>query len=158
MAEKKTGEPTAQSIDLEIVRVFDAPRDLVFEMWAKPEHMDRWSAPKGFTIPEARMDFREGGEWYCHMREPNGGDHKAFGRYIEIKKPSRIVMTHDWMHGGEAGPETVVSVDFVDQGGKTKMVFRQTGFASVKARDGHAEGWGECFDLLEEHLATLRKA
>ena len=43
-----------------------------------------------------------------------------------------------------------------ERGGKTEMNFRQSGFESVDSRDGHAEGWNECFDLLEELLAKGR--
>ena len=51
---------------LEITRVFDAPRDLVFSLWSNPEHVKRWWHPSGFTTPTFEMDFREGGRYrYC---------------------------------------------------------------------------------------------
>jgi len=76
---------------LEIVRIFDASRVRVFEMWSTPAHLQMWSAPNGFTIPDARMDFREGGSWYAHMRSPGGEDHRVHGKYLEIVDGARIV-------------------------------------------------------------------
>jgi uncharacterized protein YndB with AHSA1/START domain len=37
-----SGPANAAERDLVITRVFDAPRRLVFEAWAKPEHLARW--------------------------------------------------------------------------------------------------------------------
>ncbi len=89
----------AAAMTLEIVRIFDAPRALVYAMWSTPAHLGKWSAPKGFTIPEARTDFREGGSWYAHMRSPDGEDHRVQGKYLEIVENARIVMTHAWLDG-----------------------------------------------------------
>jgi uncharacterized protein YndB with AHSA1/START domain len=153
-SEASIGRATAMR--LEIVRIFDAPRALVYEMWATPEHLGTWSAPKGFTIPEARTDFRQGGGWYAHMRSHDGADHRVQGKYLEIVEGARIVMTHAWIDGAcNPGPETLVTVTFEDHGKKTKMTFLQEGFTSAAARDGHADGWNQCFDLLDTHLAHL---
>jgi uncharacterized protein YndB with AHSA1/START domain len=150
----RAGRAAARSLD--IVRTFDAPREVVFAMWATPEHMAKWSAPMGFTISNADMDFREGGRWFCHMRAPDGVGHKVQGEYLEIVEGRRIVMTHAWLDDtGRPGPETRVSVQFLDDGSKTKMSFSQTGFTSAASRDGHGAGWSECFDLLAAHLLTL---
>ena len=100
MAQSKASKAKAGGVSakrLEIVRIFDASRARVFEMWSTPAHLQMWSAPKGFTIPEARMDFREGGSWYAHMRSPDGEDHRVQGKYLEIVDGARIVMTHAWL-------------------------------------------------------------
>lgn len=75
------------------------------------------------------------------------------GIYKEVVKPENLVFTHAWDGSdGKPGPETLVTVTFVDKGSKTEMHFRQTGFDSVESRNGHSEGWNECFDLLDELL------
>ena len=159
MAERKRNEAIAAptpALRLEIVRIFDAPRQLVYAAWTTPEHLAKWSAPKCFTIPEATTNFQKGGTYYAHMRSPSGDDHRVQGKYLEIVEGKRIVMTHGWLDGAcHAGPETIVTVTFEDVGKKTKMTFIQEGFTSTAARDGHAEGWNSCFDLLAEHLAQL---
>lgn len=151
-------EPVSEdAVRLEIVRIFNAPRALVYEAWTTPGHLKEWSAPEGFTIPEARTDFREGGTYFAHMRSPGGEDHRVQGRYLEIIEGKRIVMTHAWLDGAcQAGPETTITVTFEDIGNTTRMTFRQDGFASIAARDGHEQGWSSCFDLLAILLEKLR--
>ncbi|CCB67073.1 MULTISPECIES: SRPBCC domain-containing protein [unclassified Hyphomicrobium] len=143
---------------LEIVRIFAAPRALVYEAWTTPEHLGQWSAPEGFTIPEARADFRKGGDYFARMRSPAGDDHCVRGKYLDMVEGKRIVMTHAWLDGAcQAGPETTITVTFDDVGdGKTKMTFLQEGFTSALARDGHAEGWTSAFNLLAILLEKLR--
>lgn len=160
-SDAKAGGPSTKR--LKIVRIFDASRARLFEMWSTPASLQMWSAPKGFTIPEARTDFREGGSWYAHMRSPEGEDHRVQGKYLEIVDGTRIVMTHAWLdERGNPGPETRVTVIFEDCAGetypKTKMTFLQEGFTSKASRDGHADGWSQCFDLLEAYLASVVKS
>jgi uncharacterized protein YndB with AHSA1/START domain len=79
--------------------------------------------------------------------------------YREIVPPERIVSTHAWQNpDGTHGHETLMTVDLAARGDKTEMTFRQTGFESVEERDGHRDGWSECFDRLEEHLAAVDSA
>jgi uncharacterized protein YndB with AHSA1/START domain len=146
---------------LVITRVFDAPVSLVWQAWTQSEHISKWSAPRGFTIPHSEGDLRPGGQWRCCMRAPDGKELWLGGVYREIVLNKLIVMTHVWDdENGRPGPETVVTVRFEelgkDLGPKTIVTLQQTGFDSVQSRDGHAGGWGECFDLLAEHLATMR--
>jgi uncharacterized protein YndB with AHSA1/START domain len=141
---------------LVVTRVFDAPRSLLFRAWTRKEHLDRWCAPRGFTIPYSEGELRPGGAWRCCMRSPDGAEHWLSGIYREVVEDELLVFTHAWEdERGKRGHETVVTVRFADQGGKTKLTFHQAIFDSVEARDGHAGGWTECLDRLGEHLATL---
>lgn len=141
-------------VPLEIVRTFNAPRMLVYQMWSTPDHLRKWSAPKGYTIPAARTDFREGGDWHARMLSTEGEDHRVQGSYREIVEGERIVLTHAWLDtAGKPENETLITVQFEDDGSKTKMTFVQDGFDTQEARDGLAVGWNECFDLLGAHLA-----
>jgi uncharacterized protein YndB with AHSA1/START domain len=148
-----TATATASDRELVITRVFSAPRQLVWKAWT--EDMDKWSAPRGFTIPNSEGDLRPGGKWRACMRKPDGTDLCLGGVYLEIVPPERLVFTHAWDDpNGNPGPETVVTVTLVERGRKTEMNFRQTGFDSVESRNGHADGWSQCFDRLEELLAS----
>jgi uncharacterized protein YndB with AHSA1/START domain len=53
-----------------ITRVLDAPRELVFEAWTKPEHLIHWWGPNGFTTSIQEMDVRPGRTWRLVMRGP----------------------------------------------------------------------------------------
>jgi uncharacterized protein YndB with AHSA1/START domain len=143
---------------LVLTRVFDAPRSLVFACWAEREHMNKWGAPRGFTVPESSGDFRVGGKWHCLMIDPGGGKHLVRGVYREIVTDERIVTTHGWDEDdGSPGPETILQVTFADEpGGKTRMTLEQAVFSSVESRNGHEGGWGQCLDILGELLAKLQ--
>ena len=142
--------------DLTITRVFDAPRELVFKAWTDSSHGSEWSAPRGFTVAALEADLRPGGAWRLCMRTPEGKELWVGGVYREIVPPVRIVSTHAWQNpDGTPGHETLMTVDLAARGDRTEMTFRQTGFESVEDRDGHREGWSECFDRLEEHLAGV---
>ena len=143
----------ATHLDLEITRVFDAPRDLVFKAWTDPDWARKWSAPNGFTVPVSEGDARVGGAWRLCMRKPGAEDLCVGGVYRELAAPQRLVSTHAWEDSqGKPGHQTLLTVTLAPRGGKTEMTFRQTGFESVESRDDHREGWSECFDKLERCL------
>jgi uncharacterized protein YndB with AHSA1/START domain len=152
----RSNDPTLP--ELTITRVFDAPRSLVFEAWTKDEHLKKWSAPKGLTLPFSQGDLRVGGEWKAIMLTPEGVELKLGGVYREIIPNELLVFTHIWEEDDGPGPESIVTVRFEDENGKTRMTFTQSGFKSKESLAGHSEGWGECFDLLDELLAKLRAA
>lgn len=144
----------AQTYELLITRVFDAPRSLVFRVWTSPEHLYRWWGPKDFTTPSVKMDFRPGGAYRSVIRSPKGVDHIMVGTYREIVEPERIVFTFSWEgEDGERGMETLITVTFADEGGKTKLTFHQAPFQTIENRDSHMGGWSEVIDRLAAYLA-----
>ena len=145
--------------DLTFARVFDAPRNLVFKAWTDTAPGNDWSAPRRFTVAAFEADLRPGGAWRLCMRTPDGEELWVGGVYREIIPPERIVSTHAWQNpDGTPGHETLMTVELAARGDRTEMTFRQTGFESVEERDGHRDGWSECFDRLEEHLAGVDSA
>ena len=154
MAERNS--TTADALELIIDRVFDAPRELVWKAWTDPEMMKIWSAPRGFTIPRSDGELRINGQWHATMFKPDGEQLNLGGKFLVIKEPERLVFTHVWMdeNGNPTSPESIVTVTLTQRGSKTEMNFRQTGFDSVGSRDGHSEGWTECFDKLDEMLSA----
>jgi uncharacterized protein YndB with AHSA1/START domain len=146
------------ALELTLTRIFDAPRSLVFAAWTKPEHMRRWSAPHGFTIPESQGEVRPGGAWHATMRTPDGEMLKLGGVYREVIRDELLSFTHAWEgDDGKRGHETLVTVRFADYGTKTKLTFHQGPFAGAESRDGHDGGWRECFERLRTLLADLEK-
>lgn len=140
---------------LTIMRVFDAPRSLVFKVWTQPQHFARWLGPKDFTTLACHMDVQLGGMYRACIRSPEGKDHWMQGFYREIVEPEHLVFTFAWEdENGKPGHETLVTVTFAEQDGKTRMTFHQAIFESVDGRDSHHSGWSECFDRLEAYLAN----
>ena len=139
--------------ELVITRVFDAPRDLVFNVWTKPEHVVRWWGPNDFTLPFCEMDFRTGGAYKYCMRSPQGEDHWVWGTYREIVEPERIVLTWDRKDlEGNPRSNSVVTVTFADDEGKTRFTLRQGIFDSQEDCVEHQGGWTECFDRLADYV------
>ena len=143
--------------ELTITRVFDAPRELVFKAWTRPEHLANWWGPRGFTLPEHTMDFRPGGAYRFRMRPPEGGDVFWYGVYREIVPPERLVWTCsiDDADGKPISSETVLTVTFEEHNDKTKLTLRQAVFDSVANRDSHNGGWSDALDRLAMHVARM---
>jgi uncharacterized protein YndB with AHSA1/START domain len=154
-----TEEAAAKAAPLLLItRVFDAPRSLVFQVWTQSEHMSRWCAPTGFTIPHSSGDLRPGGVWRSCVVSPEGEELWVGGVYREVVPDERLVFTHVWDEAdGSPGHETVVTLEFSDyERTKTKMLFRQEFFRSVSSRDGHEGGWTQSFERLESYLQQLQ--
>ena len=156
MPSKKS--PSKRNVKPRLVlnRVFAAPRALVFAAWTESKHLKQWSAPHGFKVPVSKGELRPGGPWRAVMVMPDGMKLGLGGVYQQVVPGKLLVFTHQW-EGPDAGPETTVRVRFSDApGGATKVQFEQTGFGSAVSRDGHAGGWGECFERLDVLLAKLQ--
>jgi uncharacterized protein YndB with AHSA1/START domain len=141
--------------ELTITRLLDAPCALVFKAWTEPEHLARWWGARNFTLTSCKMDLRPGGAFRFSMRGPDGKAYPHQGVYRQIKAPERLVFTWAWEdEEGRPGHETLVTVTFTDEDGKTRLDFHQAVFATVSSRDGHEDGWMECFDRLAAYLAS----
>jgi uncharacterized protein YndB with AHSA1/START domain len=147
--------------ELVITRIFDAPRELVFKAWTEPERFKLWWGPKGFTTPFCKIDLRLGGVIHFCMRSPDGRDYWCKGVFQEIVEPERIVFTDyfsdeagnrvppaDYGMPPELPSETLVTVTFADQEGKTKLTMRQSILEPVAKSIGAVQGWSESFDRL----------
>jgi uncharacterized protein YndB with AHSA1/START domain len=124
--------------DLEIVmtREFNAPRELVFEMWTSPEHIRQWWGPRDTNLTTCEMDFRVGGKWRFVDSAASGETHPFSGEFLEIDPPGRLVFTQCY----EPWPDHVLTeiVELSDRGGKTFMV-NTSRFKSREDRDRMVE-------------------
>lgn len=143
-------------LEIELTRVFNAPRRLVFEAHSKPEHVRQWWGRKGATLTTCDMDFRPGGRWRYVMRKANGKEYAFRGEYREIIPPERLVQTFEVEGMPGTGLETLI---FTEHDGKTTLTTTSR-FDSREARDGVIEsgmeiGAAELYDRLEEHLRSM---
>lgn len=125
----KIAESNANGIT--IVKVFDAPRQLVWNAWTQPEQFAQWFGEHGSSIPldSASMDVRPGGEWSVLMLHgPDKMEIPFAGEFVELDEPERLVMTlKDPSDPTNTNRElwTIVLTDLGD--GRTEMDFRHTG-------------------------------
>jgi uncharacterized protein YndB with AHSA1/START domain len=146
--------------DREIVmtRVFDAPRDLVFEAHTSCEHMSNWWGPRRYKFDSCEIDFRPGGKWRI-VHKGTDGDLQGFrGEFREIVRPERIVWTFEWE--GMPGHISVDTLTLEENDGKTTLTATSL-FDTVEDRDGMLqsgmeEGAAETWDRLDEYLEVLR--
>ncbi len=154
---------------VQIERTFDAPIDLIWEMWTEAEHFANWYGPMGAKIPKADMDVRVGGRRHIAMEmdTPRGLMQMFFvGEYREVDPKTRLVyteamadaegnlMTAEQM-GMPAGAhmETSIVVELVDLGDRTKMTMTHIG---VPADSPGGQGWTMAIDKMQARVAELR--
>jgi uncharacterized protein YndB with AHSA1/START domain len=142
---------------LVITRIFDAPRDLLWQVWTEPQHLAHWWGPRGSALPFWKADLRAGGSYRFNMRGPDGNDYWNQGKYREVVAPERLVMEGGWTDaaGNAKSPVMVTTVTFEEENGKTKLTLRGSGFESASARDSHRGGWSQSFERLTDYLSTL---
>ncbi|HZP77998.1 MAG TPA: SRPBCC domain-containing protein [Pseudolabrys sp.] len=145
--------------ELVVTRFFDAPRELVFKMWTDPAHARHWWGPRDYPVTQLSLDARPGGKWRgCLTSTQDGRALWQHGVFREVVPPARLVFTFVWEEEGERGTETVVTVTFTEENGKTRMVMWQTPFQSAPERDGHGFGWASTFNRLTQHLNDLARS
>ena len=120
MAAKSRPESQVTERELDITRVFDAPREVGWKAWTDPKKMAQWWGPHGFTNPVCELDARPGGQIRVDMRGPDGTVYPMTGVYREITPPERLVFTSA-ASDEEGNPlfEVLNTVTFAEQSGKT---------------------------------------
>ncbi|MBI4902541.1 MAG: SRPBCC family protein [Acidobacteria bacterium] len=139
-----------------LTRVFDAPRELVFDAFAKPEILKRWFGPRGFTLDVCEVDHRVGGGFRFVLAGPDGKRMGMRGVYREIVRPERSVHMESF---DDYPGEAQVTATFTEEAGKTTMI-ATVRYESRQVRDivismGMEDGAAETYDRLAELLASV---
>lgn len=152
---------TPSEQEVRMTRLFNAPRELVFEAMSKPEHVKQWwgRLGEGYSVPVCEIDLRVGGKWRFVNRHPQG-EVCFYGEYREISPPGRIVFTEIF----EQFPDTVsvVTTELTQEGKKTRLT-ATVKYPSQEVRDivlgtGMERGAGISYDRLEELVLELQSA
>jgi uncharacterized protein YndB with AHSA1/START domain len=151
-----TAEPGKQEIV--ITHIFDAPRELVWNVYTDPKLMPRWWGPRILNTTVDQMDMRPGGIWRIVQRAPDGTEFGFHGVYHDIQPPERIVDTFEFE--GMPGHVLLETITFEDFEGKTKVTNTSI-FQSVEDRDGMLnsnmdEGVTESNDRFAELLKEMQ--
>jgi uncharacterized protein YndB with AHSA1/START domain len=155
-------------------RVYDAPRERVWQAWTEAERLNQWFAPRGFQTVRNKMDLRPGGLYHYCLRMPDGSE--MWGKWVfrEIVKPEKLVfivsfsdakggttrhpMNPHWPHQMHS------TVTFEAQGSKTKVSVSWLPLdatdtenqAFEEGRDSMKQGWGGTLDALLEYLGKAK--
>jgi uncharacterized protein YndB with AHSA1/START domain len=148
--------PSDQEIGL--TRLFNAPRQLVFDAMTQPEHVRQWwgRLGEGYSVPICEIDLRVGGRWRFVNRHPKG-EAVFYGEYREITPPSRLVFTEIFADYPDS--VSVVTTEYTEENGKTRLK-ATVRYPSREVRDmviasGMSRGAAISYDRLEDLLATL---
>ena len=142
--------------DLEIVltREFEAPIDLVFDAFTKPEHVRKTFAPFGEEVTECSIDLRVGGKYHIVMVTTDGIECSFRGTYLEVEPPTRTVET--WHFDGWPDAEAVETMDLHETDGVTKVSYRLV-FSDQGGRDhmDKVDGLVASFENAAEYLRSV---
>ena len=148
----------ANKIQLQLTRVFDAPRELVFKAWTDVNRFKQWfgaAACEGSSLQSAKVDARVGGKYRIQVRRADGEFFTTVGVYREVKPPERLVFTWQFEKDGSGDeygevepPEMLVTLEFKSRGQQTELTLTHGKFASVESRDRHEAGWTRCLNQL----------
>ena len=145
--------------EVEIVRLFNAPRALVWQAWTDPKHMAQWFGPNGFTSSVPELNVRAGGALRIVMHGPDGNDYPMRGVFTEVRAPERLVFTNIAIDkDGNHLLEGETTVTFAEHGGKTTMSLKSHAVGRVPAAPqmlaGMEAGWTQSIDKLGELVGS----
>ncbi len=135
-------------------RIFDAPRERVWQVWTEPKHVAQWWGPNGFTNTIHTMDVRPGGVWEFIMHGPDGTDFKNKIIFTEVVEPQRLAYEH------VSGPKFRAMATFEARGDKTKLTMQML-FETAAEREktatefGAVKGLQQTLNRLGDYLAAL---
>ena len=153
VGETSFGTPT--DLELEVTRVFDAPREVVWAVWTTCEHLPAWSGPAGWDLASCEMDVRPGGTYRFVFRGPGDLEVPSAGAYVEVVPPERLVTTQ----GYDGVNEITNTLELTDEGGRTRMSFRVR-YPTTEIRDAALapdmqQGMALGYDRLAQHLGAI---
>ena len=106
-----------------ITKDFDAPRDMVWDAYTKPELLDQWWAPKPMTSRTKVMEFREGGRRFYAMVSPEGQERWAVQQYRSISPKTNFKFFNAFADENEnlQLPGSDWDFNFSEENGKTTV-------------------------------------
>ena len=139
--------------EMVITRLINAPRELVWEVWTDPTHLEKWWGPNGFSTTTKEFSFGVGGRWRHIMHGPDGTNYPNLIVYEELVKPERIVYAHS--DGGEGANDAqfISTITFEESDGKTLVTLRSV-FNSPAELQHVIKTYG-ALEGGKQHLARL---
>lgn len=160
-----TMEQTTGVNQVHIEITINAPIDRVFRAWTDPKKLMKWYAPDGCTILFKKLEIKTGGRFHSCISNPEYGDCWCIGEYREIISNSKLVFTmiNADEYGNPVNPadvgmdknwpmETLVTVTFTPDNGKTKLQLRQTVSEALAKKTGAHPSWLQMIDKMQRLL------
>jgi uncharacterized protein YndB with AHSA1/START domain len=147
--------------ELVITRVFDAPRELVWQAWTDARHVVNWWGPDGFTNPVCEVDARPGGLLHIDMRGPDGTLYRGGGVFREVVEPEKLVFLSTALdEHGNTQLEVLHTVTFAEQNGRTKLTLHAAVIHAEPGTEFYLEGmehgWNQSLNHLADELDRMQ--
>jgi len=141
---------------LTLVRRIRAQPAIVFAALTTPEGITHWWGPDAGPVLLAESDARVGGRFRVRFRKVDGSEHEASGEYLEVLDSKRLVMSWQWVDGGEPderGEVSRVAIELraIDIG--TELTFTHARLQTEVSCNSHREGWSYALDELGRYLS-----
>lgn len=136
------------STTLVLRRAFSASRQRVFRAWIEPEALEHWLRPRGMSMAVSKLEARVGGSFRFDLEDGSS----IVGTYLHVAAPEKLVFT--WSGKAIQGRETVVTLDFLDQGPVTEVVLTHERLSTPELRALAGSGWPSLLDALAEVLSS----
>ncbi len=147
-------EVTFENGNLIVTRIYDAPRDLVFDAWIEASKVEQWWGCADCTSVRSEIEPKVGGRYNNHMVIKGAGEVPGFATLTEYDPPSRLA------YSGADDDGMLVSVDFSEVEGGTLVRLVHSGIPDMKV-DGDVElrdiiraGWTAATGKLASFLAS----
>ena len=157
-----------------ITRVFDAPRERVWQAWTEPERLKHWWGPKGFKVHTCKVDLRPGGVFHYGMKAPDGTE--VWGRFIyrEIVAPEKLVFIvsfsdpqggrarHPWSEHWPLDILSTVTFEALESRTRVSVQWIPHDASELErktfdeGRDSMTQGWTGTLDHLDSYLGKAR--
>jgi uncharacterized protein YndB with AHSA1/START domain len=150
-----TAVSAAADREISTVRVFDAPRELVWKVWTDPMHIEQWWGPAGFSTTTKEFALGAGGVWNHVMHGPDGTDYRNEITYTTIVEPELL----EWIHG--PSPVFDVTVRFTEEAERRTKISMRMVFSTAAERNHTVEkfkaieGQRQMLDRLVEYLRKM---
>lgn len=154
-----------KSSDVFIEQTFNASAERVFNAWTDPAKLMQWYAPDGCTIYFKKIDIQTGGQFHSCISNPEFGDCWCIGEYKTVLPNTKLVFT--MINADEDGNpidpaeigmdpnwpgETLTTVTFIEENGKTKLQLHQTVAQELAKKTGAYPSWLQMLNKMQDLL------
>jgi uncharacterized protein YndB with AHSA1/START domain len=139
--------------ELRFVRIFDAPRELVFDCMLDPDHLTHFWGPDGTSTPRETIvvEPREGGRFSAVIvSDADDTSYEFSAVYLEIVRPERLVWRDERL-------QVVTTSTFEAVNDKrTRVEIVQSDAPDFMADPAAQAGFATSLDRLQEYLGKDR--
>ena len=131
---------------LHMQRILEASPQVVFDYFTVPELICTWWGPQSVTTEKVEMDLQPGGSCRWEMRDADNRLLILHGQIVEVVRPERLVMTHQWEGDDQV---TTLTLEFIEMGEQTKLLLTQEGIATAIPIHLYDDWWTSTLSRLQ---------